>query len=553
MKRLLAALFLCGAASAVAMPTPVSDLPVSCTFNSGSACSKTYDSTSGVCRTVRFATSAGEIQLLVCDKTDHYELYRQSYPANITFKACAGGGSVDQLAGFSSFTSTTLGSGCGAPLPPGDDDATALVNPSSTGFANETRAANHARLLDVWWNNGNVIQHFACSYGTCAWVPWYSVSHSCNLGELKPLSDCGGSGSATLQDNCMVTDEFSQVFLATAQGTNASRVQELFNTLRLLASGNNGGLFETLPAWRARRTNTTVSVASSGANRDSASDADARILLALSIAAASPYFPETERTAYRNYANAMAADFLQHDFRRECRTGRNGVQICDWLASGGNAANGQLDYDFFTYAGYFGDATIALLAAYKALGQSSYLDAARDTVNAYLLASDFTTSFRVPAKSFRWDTSVSPPRSACSPGSCTGAWDDSDAPRATSICKATYYASLLGVSLPGDLDAYCTAWRNRGGLTSNTYKMQYAFDGTPQGTFQDGPYENGLAASLDFAYAAGDLGTRLDRVGTKWDAANNRWYGQTCVGVYRNAFFTTNLGSAIGRDLNVWK
>src|SRR5204863_10003247 len=132
----------------------------------------------------------------------------------------------DQISGFSSFTSTVLGTGCSAAPPP----PSSLVDPSSAGFANETRAANHARLLDVWWNNTNVVQHFACSYGTCAWIPWYSVSHQCALGDLKPLTSCGGSGSATLQQNCMVTDEFSQVFLATAQGTSLPRMQELFNT-----------------------------------------------------------------------------------------------------------------------------------------------------------------------------------------------------------------------------------------------------------------------------------------------------------------------------------
>jgi hypothetical protein len=194
----------------------VQDLPASCTYNSGTACAKTYDSTSGVCRTIRFSTSAGEIQVLVCDKTDHYELYRQSYPSGIPFKACVGGGSVDPISGFSSFTSTALGSGCGG--------GSALLDPNSTGFASETRAANHARLLDVWWNKAEVIQHFPCTYGTCAWVPWYSVSHACGVADLQPLSKCGGSGSATLNDNCMVTDEFSQVFLATAQGTNGARV-----------------------------------------------------------------------------------------------------------------------------------------------------------------------------------------------------------------------------------------------------------------------------------------------------------------------------------------
>jgi hypothetical protein len=544
MKRLL--VLFAFAVAAHAMPTPVQDLPTGCTYNSGVTCSKTYDSTSGVCRTIRFSTSAGEIQVLVCDKTDHYELYRQSYPSGITFKACTGSGSVDQISGFSSFTSTTLGSGCGTEPPPSGGGGSPLVDPNSTGFGGQTRETNHATLLDTWWGDNRLVQHFTCSYGMCAWVPWYSVSHSCNLADLKPLSDCGGSGSATLSDNCMVTDEFSQVFLATAQGTNGARVQEMFNTLRLLASGSNGGLFETLPGWRARRTSNTVVMSST----DSASDADARLLLALYVAAASPYFAEADRTSYRNYANSMAADFLEHDFRRECRTGRNGAQLCDWLATGGNAANGLLSYDYFTYAGYFGDATIALLAAHKALNQSQYLDAARDTINGYLLASGFTTSFRVPAKTFRWDTSVTPPQSACSPGSCTGIWDDSDAPRATSVCKAKYYATLAGVSLPADLDTYCNAWRGRGGLTATSYKIQYAFDGTPQGTFQDGPYENGLALSLDFAYGS-DLVSRLNQVGTKWNGSNG-WWGQSCMGVYRNAFFPINLGSAIGRDLNAF-
>jgi len=508
-------------------------------LNTNVTCTKTYDSTSGVCRTIRFATSAGEIQVLVCDKTDHYELYRQSYPSGITFKVCVGGGSVDQIGGFSSFTSTTPGSGC-ATQPP-------LVDPNSTGFGGQTRANNHAQLVNLWWSNNQLVQRFECTYGWCAWVPWHSRSDMCTEGTLQPLSKCGGSGSATFSNNCMVTDEFSQVFLATAQGTNATRVRELFNTVRLIASGNNGGAFETLPGWAARRSGNSVTVHST----DSASDADARILLALYIAAASPDFPPADRTEYRNYANAMAADFLEHDFRGACRAGRNGGQICEWLASGGNAATwGAWDSMNFSYAGYYGDVAIALLAAYKSLNQAAYLNAARDAINTYLLAADFSSSFRVPPKAFRWNTNYTPQRAECTNTCDQGAWDDSDAPRATSICKAKYYAGLLQVTLPADLDLYCNAWRTRGGLTATSYKIQYAFDGTPLHQFQDGPYENGLALSLDFAYG-NDLVSRLNQVGTKWNG--NGWWGQQCVGVYRNAFFTINLGSAIGRDMNAFR
>ena len=206
----------------------------------------------------------------------------------------------------------------------------------------------------------------------------------------------------------------------------------------------------------------------------------------------------------------------------------------------------------FPNLGYHGDAVMALLAAYKALNQSQYLDAARDTVNAYLLAANFSTSFRVPPKAFKWDVSVTPQSAVCT-DTCNGAWDDSDAPRATSLCKSKYYASLLGVTLPADLDSYCTAWRNRGGLTPATYAIQYAWDGTPQSALLDGPYENGLGASLDFAYSPGDLVTRFDRVGTKWNQGGDVWYGEQCIGIYRNSFFPTNLGSAIGRDMNPFR
>ena len=539
MNRVLTVLFLFGAPAALAMPTPVSDLSTSCTYNGGVTCTKTYDSTSGVCRTIRFATSAGEIQVLVCDKTDHYELYRQSYPSGITFKACVGGGSVDQISGFSSFTSTTLGSGCGV---------NPLVDPNSTGFGNQTRAHNHAKLLDIWWDDPQqrLVQPFDCAYGTCAWVPWYSVSHSCNATDLKPLSECGGNGSASPSDNCMVSDEFSQVFLATAQGTNATRVRQMFNTLRLIASGNNRGAFGTLPSWLTRRTANTVMVHST----DSASDADARILLALYVAASSTHFPQTDRDTYRNHANAMAADFYVHDFRHECRFGRNGAEICDWPGAGGEAIHGDWDDPNFSYAGYYGDAAIALLAAHKSLNDSRYLEAARDAVDTYLLAAGFNGSFRVPPKAFLWNTFYTPQRAECT-DTCNGAWDDSDAPRSTSICKAKYYAKLLNVTLPPDLDLYCNAWRGSGGVTPTSYKIQYTWSGAPLNEFQDGPYENGLALSLDFAYG-NDLVARLDQVGTKWNGSNG-WWGQTCMGVYRNAFFTTNLGSAIGRDMNAFR
>jgi hypothetical protein len=543
MKRLLmmSLLSLAVALPATAMPTPVSQLPVRCTYDGCNSCSLISDATSGVCRTIRYSTPSGEIKVQVCDKGDRYELYRQLFPAGLSFDACTGGGCVDEAWGFRAFTSTTLPAGCEPEPPEPTIPPQSLVDPNSTGFANESRALNHARLLDAWWNNTKVVQPYA--NGTAAWVPWYTTSSECTVARLN--GGCNPPGGLAADRNCMVTDEFSQVLLASAQGTVESRVQKLVATLQAI-DGNYGAL----PAWIVTRTGDTLLFS----DRNSASDADARIVLALFIAAGSTHFSPAARDNFRTRALALASDFLQHDFRHECRTGRNGVPICWWLASGGAQVASGLGSYKFAHAGYFGDAVIALLAAYRASGNQNYLNAAKDTVNAYLLAANFNgSSFSVPPLAFRWDTSVSPPRSQCT-GWCTGEWDYHDAPRAVSICKAKYYATKLNVSLPADLDAYCNAWMNAGGITSTAYQPKYRDDGTVIGSPNPGPYENGLGLSLNFFNTAW-LVPRLDSYRTHFDPNGGEavWDSQDCHGVYENAFHTTNLGSAMGRDLHAFQ
>jgi len=157
---------LCGAVVAAgnlfAMSVPVSQLPAQCTLASG-ACTTSSNVTSGVCRTIKFTTAAGLVQVQVCDKSDHYELYRQAAPSGLTFKGCTGSGCVDQMTGFASFTGTTLPGGSSPPPPPPPpptSSPTPLVDPASAGFANETREANLDRLTNAWWLNGMVVQTF---------------------------------------------------------------------------------------------------------------------------------------------------------------------------------------------------------------------------------------------------------------------------------------------------------------------------------------------------------------------------------------------------------
>lgn len=527
MNRLFLILLFTAAASALAMPTPVSQLPTACKYN-GAFAAKTFDSTSGVCRTIKYATAGGEVQLLVCDKGDHYELYRQAAPASGTLKACTGAGCVDTVAGFASFTGTSL------PADMVQTSAVPLVDPNSTGFGGQTRAQNHATLVDAWWNNSAVVQALTCPTGACAWVPWYSSSSACAVAQLN---DCNIPGGATATQNCMVTDELSQVFLVTAQGTNESRVQQLVRTLDAIDNTPSG-----LPAWKVRRNGNALDFSQSD-NGNSASDADARILIALYTAANSSYFSASAKADFRTRADALAANFLAHDFRNDPRGG-----ITYWLAGGANQASGGLGSNGFSYAGYYGDAVLALLAAYRSTSNANYRTAAQDTVNAYLLAAGYNGShFTVPPIQFHWNTAFTPPQPACD--RC-GDWDYDDAPRATSICKAKYAAALAGVTLPAALDTYCQSWMSSGGVTSTAYKVQYQLNGTPLGTLQDGPWENGLGAALNFANSTADLPTRLNRVGQHYAGGNGIWDDPSlCYGVYRNAIFPAHLGSAIGRDL----
>jgi len=342
-----------------------------------------------------------------------------------------------------------------------------------------------------------------------------------------------------------VTDEFSLVVGLTAAGKDQARMDATVNTLKSLRSP----LYGSLPVWKASRSGNTISTAVTG-NGDTAADADARFVWYLYVAANSPYFDAAARTRYKQLADEMAADFLQHDFVKTCKPGRNGVQICSWFASGAATGHGDLTWNDFSYAGYYGDAVIALLAAYRNTGGQNFLDAARDTVNVYLLAAQFNgTSFSVPPMAFTWDTSSATPQRVCTRNCESGGWDDSDAVRAVTICKARYYAGLVGVSLPSDLDAYCTAWLNDPGVQSQAYSTRYTFGGTPMNATTGGVWENGLALALNFATRTQDLSARLNEGGTHYSVEKGTWDWAPCLGVYRNAPFALNLATAIGRDL----
>jgi hypothetical protein len=80
--------------------TGISSLSTSCTYNSVKSTIKS-DVTSGTCRTVVYGTPNGDVKIMGCEKSANtVEVYRQSSPAGLNFKACLGAGCVDNSCGF---------------------------------------------------------------------------------------------------------------------------------------------------------------------------------------------------------------------------------------------------------------------------------------------------------------------------------------------------------------------------------------------------------------------------------------------------------------------
>lgn len=409
-----------------------------------------------------------------------------------------------------------------------------------------------------------VVTTAACTVGMtatqCLLVPKFNGSSSCEIPDDYDKDICAENGSTSGYDFCMVSDEFSQLGLVLALGRNDPTIQTAFerwvNTVRILSADADS---KYLPLWNVRVTTTGGSFAHERWNDDDASDATARIILALYVAAASPQF-SAQRASFEELAGELANRFAHHDVRDTLN--RYGAGRF-WLAAGKNAAaNPVTNNNPFTYAGYFGDAALAMLAAYRSTGEPRYASLASDILANYLRATDFTASFAVPPMKFSWDIGLLPPRACCreycpSPGQ----WDGFDAPRAVNVCKAAYYIARANVpvdpAVRTSLDSYCTLWMQSNGVLNESaeFARQYFQNGTRVGNRSTHYLDAGLGASLNFHLCADDLERRLMAAAAEYDPVANVFddeFGnpESCIGVYTHAFFIVNYGSAIGRDLD---
>jgi hypothetical protein len=378
------------------------------------------------------------------------------------------------------------------------------------------------------------------------WVPWYSTSHSCRVADLHRGAACNATVNST--NNCMVTDELSQVGLLVAMGNNQSRMEQYYNILIAINSSHGD-----LPAWKVYRNNTIIEPCRPGINSncDTASDANARIIISLFTAGRNPAFDETVRNEYFSLAQKLTSSFVTYEVDYSCRKSSLGYgDICYWLTAGSVARQHGPQTIDYAYTGYYGDAIIAMLQACRLTGNRTYCTIAKDFTLNFLQAAEFDgKNFSAPpGRSFRWVNLDGVPRAECTNTCSPVQWDGADAPRAIGICLANYYAEQINYKLPG-LGEYCAAWEQRHMKSAYFFPLQYYPDGNNSATEQSSYFAQGLQ-SLFLA------GTNKERYKesllsslSHFQPSTRRWDSSSCFGIYHSAFAIRSLGIGLGRDL----
>ena len=423
----------------------------------------------------------------------------------------------------------------------------AILSPGDAGFADQTRSDNYDALVAAMCSNSAVVT----VVGDKLWVPWYSTSTSCAVNDLQRGGNCDSGETIDSTHNCMVTDEFSQVGILVAMSKDQTRMDQFFNTVNAIKSSHG-----QIPAWRVYRSGSSIDACRQGINGncDTASDATARIIIALFTASDNTYFTnQAQRAAYRALAVKLSEDFLAYEVVNSCLASNQGYgDICWWLASGSEAKNGGLASNDFAFTGYYGDAIDAMLMACSATNNMTYCAVAGNFTLNYLQAANFNgeTFTAPPGKSFKWVVAApdAVPIAVCTNTCSPVQWDGADAPRALGICQANYYAQQMGIELPR-LRSYCALWGNRYYTSASIAPLQFS----PAGVAVVGGQSGFFAQGLEALYQSGGsnpslFAPTLDNALAHYSPGLKTWDNSACFGVYTEAFAIRALGFGIGRD-----
>ena len=451
---------------------------------------------------------------------------------------------------------TTTGGGSG------NGSTMAVLLPNTTiGLNSQTLERNLNDFLYRGVTLYNTTQLLTNGTYTLLWVPWYSSSTACGVGELKTY---GSLTTATMNNNTMVTDEFSEVGVSLSMGN--STIEKYFdawyNTYQVLPKNARG----LLPWVFSRR---YANFTDESGSTSSASDATQRIMLALYTASENPSFSTDNRTKYLSLAQNITILSLKYEVLNTCKTSATYGQICYFPFAGDVAQSSGIDRsDVDYYQGYIPDTLKSFLAAYAQTGNVTYLNAVNNITLAYLSGVQWKgTGVNMTAYQVTWNDSGSDIKFSNGGGGVNSyywtpgnpQWDTADATRALKLCEIPRLYNITIGTLSGpmtNLTQYCTNWANapaNSRYIDNSTAQQYQFNGTGYAT-NDGYFYNAMRALSTGTTNQSWFKGQLEFVLGKYDGTNYIVWGTSCGNglTYETSHTTQLLGIAIGKEFNTF-
>lgn len=428
-----------------------------------------------------------------------------------------------------------------------------LLNASEIGFNSQNRSNNYDELVDSLYANGNVTQVISSQL----WVPWYTSSTACGVSDLKSGADCSiGTPNMTL--NCMVSDEFSEVGIMVSMSANQTRMEQFKNTVVAINSSHG-----QIPAWKLYRNNTLIRtcIPSFNSNCDTASDATARIIIALFNGANNTFFTnQTQKTGYFDLGKNITRDMLLYEVKNECHDSHLGLgQICYWLGGGYNVTQSGIGSTDFGFTSYYPDAIMAFYQACVNTGNATYCAVAGNLTLNYLQAAyppgtNWSTSgFRAPpGKSFNWANTSTIPYANCTSSCSPIAWGSVDEPRALQMCELNYWTRRISMNTTA-LETYCRNLGNQHFNATASTPLSFYPNGTNSSAYVNSFFAQGLASLHQMGgHDQTKYSPTLDSALGHYSSGTRTWDSTSCFGVYDQSRPVRSLGEGIGRSLPAW-
>ncbi len=422
-----------------------------------------------------------------------------------------------------------------------------IVNPAGIGYAGRTYATNY-EILYQSFNTPNVTVNAVIGGQNITLNPWYAQSNSCDASTPSQFNQNCNIGTENLTNFCMASDELSQYALTASMSQNVSNEYRIVGIINLIDALNVSSS-NSLTEWK------TSYQAAVGINKsevtDSASDADARFIMALANIYNSNVFSSSTRTRAGVKLTEMCEDYSNYNFLKVSRisNANSSYTINSWPCGGTNVCTDLTNNDFM-FSGYYGDNAMALGVCGVHTGNSTYFSMATDLVETYFAAANWTNNSVLrfpPGRSFKWNNAGAGQTPYATDTSGVPYIDTPDGKRLTSLCTAGYMFNLSSRTLHPRLNTYCGLIVNvRDGWGLTNYSQEWWPNGTIHSTAVDSFSNNGLAMQIDMFANQSNVQSRLDYIwSNKWDDTNKDFF-TACQGIYEPSFVSHSMGYSLG-------